>query len=241
MAVTSAAGAVRSAIDSDRFGISVARADAVGRGEIGPILDWCREERIAVLFARCQGGDLGTVQELEAAGLRLMDAQVRFGAATRSHIPDPRLRPLRPGDRHDVMAVAARSFQGYAGHYHADPRLPAALCDLVYQSWAERCCSGEAAEHVVVAEADGRVVGFSAFAAPSPAEGRLVLGAVLPSARGGRLYSAMAAYGLDWLSRQGVGRMSAITQVPNLAAQRSWVAAGMLPEATSYTFHGWLS
>ncbi len=240
MAVSAVAGATLSGIDSERFGIPIARATDVGPGEIQGILDWCRRAGIAMLIARCPAGALGTVHEFEDAGLRLMDAQVSYGGLARTGARDARLRPLEPDDVQGVRAIAARSFTGYAGHYHADRRLPITTCNLVYPSWATRCCSGEAADHVVVAEVDGRVAGFSAFAKVGTDEGRLVLGAVLPEARGQRLYGAMADYGLDWCQRQGLRRMSAVTQTTNFAAQLSWIRAGMLPQDAWYTFHGWL-
>ena len=241
MAVAAIPGVERSDIDSARFGVEIARADMLGPGEISRALSWCRDEGIDMLIARCPAGDMVTVHEFEEAGLRLMDAQVRFvGAAGSATGPDRRLRPARPEDGGRIVEIAAGSFAGYAGHYHADPRLPAPLSALVYPSWAGRCCSGEAADHVVVAEVEGTVVGFSAFARAGPGEGRLVLGAVAPEARGGRLYRAMALHGRDWCEREGLGRLSAITQTVNIAAQQSWIGAGMLPDSVWYTFHGWL-
>jgi len=232
---------VRSEIDSDRFGFPIARVDDVRCGQIQTVLERCQREGIVMVIVRCDGGDIDTVHDLEDAGLRLMDAQIRFTAeADANLVADPRLRPFRSGDLDGVVAIAKRAFTGYAGHYHADQRLAPELCDLVYPSWAARCCSGDAADHVIVAESAGRPVAFTAFSRVNGDEGRLVLGAVLPEARGERLYAAMTSYGLWWCGTQGLRRITAVTQTANIAAQQSWARAGLLPDSVSYTFHGWL-
>lgn len=229
-----------SALDGHRFGVAIARTEGVTEADVAGVIQRCRELGAQMLIARCAVGDLAAVQALEAAGFRLMDAQVTYvGPATRVE-SDPRLRELGTGDVDAIVDIAARSFTGYAGHYHADSRLAADAANAVYPSWAERCCSGIAAERVVVAEVHGQVVGFSAFARAGEGEGRLVLGAVVPEARGQRLYAAMAMYGRAWCQRVALARLTAITQTSNFAAQQSWIRAGMLPRDASYTFHGWL-
>lgn len=230
-----------SEIDSERFGVCIARAETVTDDALPQVLDDCGRAGVRMLIARCAGADLPSLQAMEQAGFLLMDAQVKYErrlvgpeAADRALV-----RPLRPGDVAAVVAIAREAFGGYAGHYHADRRLPRERCDEVYPSWAGRCCSGEAADHVVVAEVDGRVAGFGAFQRLDEAEARLQLGAVAPWARGHRLYTTLTFAGMAWCREQGLSRMSAITQTTNLAAQQSWIRSGMLPVDVWYTFHRW--
>lgn len=230
-----------SAIDSERFGLCIARAESVTSDVLPQVLDECGRACVRMLIARCAGTDLPSLQAMERAGFLLMDAQVKYerrlaGSESADQAP---VRPLRPGDAEAVVAIARESFGGYAGHYHADQRLPRERCDEVYPSWARRCCLGEAADHVVVAEVDGRVAGFSAFQRLNQAEARLQLGAVAPWARGRRLYMKMALAGMAWCLVQGLTRMSAITQTTNLAAQHSWIRSGMIPVDVWYTLHRW--
>lgn len=233
-----------SEIDRQRFDVVTARAEEVTVATLPAVLKQSAALGADLVIARCDAADLPTVQGLEAASLRLMDAQVRFGCRvveeSASTGGDTAVRAMRPGEEEFIVQTAREAFTGYAGHYHADPRLPAQLCDEVYPSWARRCCSGEAAHHVVVAEVEGRPAGFSAFDLVTPAEARLVLGAVAPWARGHHLYALMARAGMRWSASVGAARMTAVTQVTNLPAQRSWIAAAMRPEAVWYTFHGWL-
>ena len=230
-----------SPIDSERFGMCIARAESVTSDALPQLLDECGRAGVRMLIARCGATDLPSLQAMERAGFLLMDAQVKYERLLdgSESVHQTTVRPLRSGDAEEVVAIARESFGGYAGHYHADQRLPREHCNEVYPSWARRCCLGEAADHVVVAEVDGRMAGFSAFQRLEQAEARLQLGAVAPWARGRRLYAKMALAGMAWCHEQGLSRMSAITQTTNFAAQHSWIRSGMVPLDVWYTFHRW--
>jgi hypothetical protein len=231
-----------SALDAERFGVSTARASAVKAEEAPGLVASCRDAGIELLIARCSAADLGAVQALERAGLRLMDAQVMYSRRLEVAAPRPRtaVRPFVPADLDPIVHMARATFAGYSGHYHADPRLPRHLCDEVYASWAERCCVGDAADTVVVIELGGRVAAFSAFGMVADREARLQLGAVADWARGRQLYTEMALAGMSWARHAGAQEMSAITQLTNLPAQHSWLRAEMTPRDSWFTFHGWL-
>lgn len=231
-----------SPMDAERFGIRTARAGGVTAEELAGLLASCRDAGIELVIARCPAADLGAVQAMERAGLQLMDAQVLYTGRLVEAASRPRgaVRQYEPADLEPIVELARAAFAGYSGHYHADPRLPRHLCDEVYASWAERCCRGEAADTVLVAELDGRLAGFSGFGMVADGEARLQLGAVASWARGHQLYTEMALAGMSWARDAGAVAMSAITQTTNLPAQHSWLRAGMTPRDYWYTFHGWL-
>ena len=231
-----------STIDAERFGVRTARASAVTFEEVPGLVASCRDAGIELLIARCSAADIGAVQAMEHAGLRLMDAQVLYSRRLEVAAPRPRtaVRQFIPADLDPIVQMARATFAGYSGHYHADPRLPRHLSDQVYASWAERCCSGEAADTVIVVELEGRLAGFSAFEVVADREARLQLGAVAGWARGRQLYTEMALAGMSWARDAGALEMSAITQMTNLPAQHSWLRAGMTPRDYWYTLHGWL-
>jgi hypothetical protein len=237
-----AAGWEISEMDAERFGVRTARASAITAEELPGILTTCREAGVQLLIARCPAADLGAAQAMESAGLRLMDTQVLYIRHLAAAAPRPRFafRQHRPADTSSLVEIARAAFTGYSGHYHADPRLPRPLCDEVYASWAERCCTGDAADTVLVAELDGRPAGFSAFGMVADGEARLLLGAVADWARGQQLYTEFALAGMAWARDAEAREISAITQLTNLPAQRSWLRAGMVPQDSWYTFHGWL-
>jgi GNAT superfamily N-acetyltransferase len=234
-----------SELDEKRFGVRTARAQEVDEGNLASILRFCEQQGVELLIARCPVERIGAAQAMESAGFRLMDTLVYLASDLADGFPAPpkvpTVRPMRRGEEAQVEAIARASFTGYLGHYHADPRLDREQCDQTYVSWAKRCCAGEAADAVLIGEADGVMVGFAAMRLTSPQLGELMLGAVTPSARGRGIYGALAAGGMAWSRAQGATRFISSTQLCNFAAQKTWVRAGMTLTHAAYTFHKWFS
>jgi len=235
-----------SEIDSQRFGVRVARAHIVPEN-LSRVLRSCAEEKIDLLMARCATGDLATVQDMEAQGFRLMDTLLfyRFDLAKRA-IPQDRgefqVRGLQPGEQNQVRGIAAAAFKGYMGHYHADGRLDRRLCDEGYASWADNSCvSKSAADEVLVAKHDDKVVGFGTLRVNSPQEVEGLLYAVAPEWQGRSVGPSLMIHSLRWCCSQGAQRMIISTQVTNVSMQRVWCRVGFEPSHSYYTFHKWFS
>ena len=233
-----------SPLDQDRFGVVTARDGEVTAETLAPALAFCRDHRVQLLIARCRTGDLAAAQALETAGGRLMDTLVFYARALdQGALPESRcavpVRPFAAGEDAAVQRVAAEAFQGYRGHYHADPRLDSARCDEAYQSWAQRSClSREVAGEVLVAD-DGQVAGFATLRLNSAAEGEGVLFGVAARAQGKGIYQAFMIEGMRWCRARGAARMVVSTQITNLAVQRVWTRLGFEPSGSFYTFHLW--
>ena len=67
-----------SEIDSERFGVRIARARVVAHN-LSEVLDFCRAERIDMLIARCATNDLPAAQRMETNGFLLMDTLLYYG------------------------------------------------------------------------------------------------------------------------------------------------------------------
>ena len=95
------------------------------------------------------------------------------------------VRPINPGEVDPVREIAAASFAGYTGHYHADSRLEREACDDVYSSWAaSSCVDRSVADEVLVAVIDDAdLVAFATLRSNSADEGEGVLFGVAPRAR----------------------------------------------------------
>lgn len=233
-----------SEIDSERFGVRIARA-YVDSGNLSQVLDFCSAERIDLLIARASTTELATTQKMEQLGFLLMDVLVYYSFdLSKRPVPDDsgkvQIRLLRDEDKAEVQSVAALSFKGYFGHYHADPRLDRRKCDEGYTAWAVRSCiSKEVAKEVLIAEREGRVVGFATLRLNSPEEGEGVLFGVAPEAQGLGIYRSFMVKGMQWCKEQGAQRMVVSTQVTNLAVQKVWCRVGFEPSHSYYTFHKW--
>jgi len=235
-----------SEIDSERFGVRVARAQIVSN-RLSRVLDFCTTERIDLLVARCSTSDLEAVQEMESKGFLLMDTLVYYSFdLTKKQIPeDPcevRVRRLQPGDEAEIPRVASAAFKGYMGHYHADRRLDSSKCDEAYRSWAERSCTpGKAADEVLVAEIGGKVAGFATLRLNSPQEVEGLLYAVAPESQGKGICPLLMIRSLQWSRAQGAKRMMISTQVTNVSMQKVWCRTGFEPSHSYYTFHKWFT
>lgn len=238
--------ALFSDIDSQRFGVRVARAQ-VGSDNLPQILDFCASERIDLLIARCATTELAIAQKMEVEGFLLMDTLVYYSfdlvkRAIPEDSPRAHLRKIAAADESEVRRVAAGAFQGYYGHYHADPRLDRGKCDEGYVSWAVRSCtSRQVATEVLVAELENRIVGFATLRSNSPDEGEGVLFGVAPEAQGLGIYRSFMVGGMMWCKEQGAKRMVVSTQVTNVAVQKVWCRVGFEPAHSYYTFHKWFS
>jgi GNAT superfamily N-acetyltransferase len=235
-----------SEIDSERFGVRIARAHIVS-DHLSRVLDFCAGEQIDMLIARCATGDLVAAQSMGSKGFLLMDTLLYYSFdLTKKEIPeDPcevRVRRLQPGDDAEIPRVAAAAFKGYMGHYHADRRLDSSKCDGAYRSWAERSCTpGKAADEVLVAEHGGRVAGFATLRLNSPQEVEGLLFAVAPESQGKGICRLFMIRSLQWCRTQGAKRMVISTQVTNVSMQKVWCRTGFEPSHSYYTFHKWFT
>jgi GNAT superfamily N-acetyltransferase len=233
-----------SEIDSERFGVRIARAHIVSN-TLSKALDFCGAERIDMLIARCATNDMVAAQSMETNGFLLMDTLVYYDFdLTKKAIPkDTReflVRRLRPGDEADVRMVASAAFKGYVGHYHADRRLDSRKCDEGYNSWAERSCvASSAADEVLVADHDGKVAGFATLRLNSPQEVEGLLFAVAPEFQGKSMCRSFMIRSLEWCRDHGATRMIISTQVTNISMQKVWCRTGFEPSHSYYTFHKW--
>lgn len=234
-----------SRLDEERFGVRTGKVVADSPDGVTAILDQVRALGVRLLIVRCPADQLSTAQALEAAGGRIMDVLVVYARDLRTQpIPDAAsavtIRSARPEDADRVASLAGQSFHGYAGHYHADPRIDGALADEVYVSWARRSClSRDVASEVLIAHNGDELLGFLTLRRSSDEEGEGVLNAVAPAAQRRGIYRALMIHAMQWCVRQGTSRMVISTQITSVAVQRVWTRLGFELQKSYLTFHAW--
>lgn len=234
-----------SAPDEERFGIRTARVKKVTLESLPEIMNFCLDNRIVLLIARCSASDLPAAQAMERLGFLLMDTLIYY-QCTLSRILIPKnqenvlIRPFRPGDEKIIEIIAGQSFRDYLGHYHADERLPRYECDQGYASWAYNLVISNKGEgERMVAEIDGTVVGFSLGRVNSPEEYERVLSCVVPTVQKKGVYKAMVIECMNWCKSNNFSRILVSTQITNTATQKVWSRLGFGPHHSYYTFHKW--
>ena len=226
-------------IDKERFGIQTARAPKITIATLTSVLDFCYANAVKFLIARCDTGDTETIHAMEFNGFFLTDTllsyQCDMQTAPKLHVsPGVLVRTVRSGEEEIVKSLAAESFRGYIGHYHADPMLDREQCDETYASWAyHSCIRGDFADQVFVAERNGSLAGFITLKMNTPEDGQVVLNAVHPAEQGSGVYSALVSAAKEWFFQRGAKRITIINTVAKHCCTESVDTAGILADSLS--------
>ncbi len=232
-------------IDEDRFGIRTAKSVKVTVDNLPKIMGFCRNNNVKMLIARCPTSDFSTIHAMEREGFLLMDTLVYYSRdLNNTQIPldigKATIRQVRSGEEDKVKVVAAESFRGYLGHYHADERLDNSKCDEVYISWAvNSCVSRDFADDVLVLELRGRISGFISLRFNTPEEGEVGLFCVDPSAQNTGFSQSLLIGAMKWCVLQGAKRLVISTQIINVSSQKAFTLMGFIFRDSYYTFHKW--
>ncbi|MYM85340.1 GNAT family N-acetyltransferase [Duganella sp. FT50W] len=235
-----------SPLDHERFGVITAKATLTTADSAPAAGAWCRAHGAQMLIARVPTTAVTLVQQLERQGAFLTDTLLYYSrkplTATAAALPDGyHWRLATAADADAVATLAALTFTGYAGHYHADDRLDPAAADAVYADWAANSCRHtQVADAVLLIEHDGRLVAFATLKDRGAALLEGVLFGVHPDHQGRKLYQALMQQAQHWGSAHGFTAMTVSTQVVNLAVQKVWCRLGFEPSSSYYTFHQWL-
>ena len=166
--------------DSSIFGLSMARIGhliaASTQGVRAQILDrlldglieLARTQGVKHLSTRVDCADIEAIQCLEDQGFRLMECLVTYVFRPKQGTPPPiktlyAVRPYTPGDREAVLAISERMYAHHQSRFSVDPSLPTSGMGRFYIEWTKNACSGEMADHVLIAERKGCPVAFLAY------------------------------------------------------------------------------
>ncbi len=232
--------------DEEQFGIRTARATDVTEEYIPEVLNFCRENKIELLIARCNSREIRAAQALEKEGCLLADTLIHY---VRNMIKTPvppvpdniLIRPVREGEEKIVEEMAADSFRGYGGHYQADERLAHVDPSEIYSSWALNSCLNRDLTHdVLIAEYRGTIVGFMTVRLNSPREGEGPLAGVVTSAgKRSLILNALSIGAMHWFRERGASRCVASLLLTNRVMQKIMSRLDFEPGESFYTFHRW--
>jgi hypothetical protein len=166
--------------DSSIFGLPMARIGhliaASTQGVRAQILDrlldglieLARTQGVKHLSTRVDCADIEAIQCLEGRGFRLMECLVTYVFRPTQDIPPAvktlyAVRPYTPADREAILAISERMYAHHQSRFSVDPSLPPSGMGRFYIEWTKNACSGEMADHILVAERKGCPVGFLAY------------------------------------------------------------------------------
>lgn len=232
--------------DEERFGIRTARAEGITESSLAEVLDFCRDNQIELLIARCLTSEIRAAQALEEVGGRLTDTLIHY-VRNMLKIPIPPLppgisiRPVARGEEKLVGKIAGDAFSDYGGHYQADQRLAHVATTDIYSSWAINSCLHRDWTHdVLIAEYRGDPAGFMTVRLNNPAEGEGPLAGTATSAgKRSLILRALSIGAMNWFRSRGASRAVASLLITNRVMQKIMSRLDFEPNQSYYTFHKW--
>ncbi len=158
---------------------SVLYSEHVARGLLEKIIQYAAAQGIQFLLCKPYTDATTIIHALESQGFLLMDTVVDchydfrrfpFREIARPSIPDDMvIRLATSNDEEALMTVARAAFQTHFGRYHADENIGQELATRFYEEWIKSSLNGYA-DWVCIAEAAGRIAGYSIWKKPSSLE-----------------------------------------------------------------------
>ena len=248
--------------DSQQLGVGAGRLDyliasgdyqnqyAIKEVLLRMVLKTCADQGIQHFTARVHASDLSTIHLLEQYGFITVDGILTFSlditdAHWPSHPAGLEIRLARPEDIEQIKAIARSSY--IYDRFHSDPCIPKAVADELHAVWLENSCLGKAADAVVVAAENGRILGYVTCKVDRQTTeylgltiGTIVLVATAADARGRGVARAITCGALDWFRDQGVDIVEVGTQLRNIPASRLYESCGFRLVASSLSLRRWI-
>jgi hypothetical protein len=246
--------------DTAWFGLGMARVDYLLRGAdadratmadaLEAALEQCRGAGIRQVTAKLDVADTDGIAVVEDHGFRLMDNMATYLYHPKRPTPPPvkaigAIRAFAPGDVDQIIDITLEAYAPFRGRFHLDPRFSTARAVEMYAEWARKCCTGERAGRIFVAEdSDGHLFGFLAMQVVEPVSsigGVTLFAGVLgacrreqPGAYAGLIHAATAENYAAGSATEGQ------TQNFNFSTVRIYEVIGAQYVRADYTFHAWL-
>lgn len=228
--------------DSEFFGVRIGRIRGARLSDerARQIEAWAASERIVCVYFLADAADAETRAAAERHGYSLTDIRVRLDApvgAERTSSGEGTVRLAQPSDLPALKAIARASHTNT--RFYADGRFDRSRCAALYEHWIARSLSGELADAVWVADADGTPVGYLTIQAMAADSARIGLVAVDSERRSRGLGSALMAAAHEWCLARGITRLDVIAQGTNDAALRFYGRAGFVVRDVGLWYHRW--
>lgn len=216
--------------DSEFWGVRVARG-GLSNGRLS-LDQWAIQNTVGCLCLLIPAHDHAALRRAEDGGARLVDVRVQYGRDTGPEVAVS--RAAMPDDTPGLVAIARTAFRGLT-RFYADPRFPDDRCDDLYETWLRSSLDGWAATVLMIGDGSGPAGFVTVHVDDNVASIGLI--AVAERARGRRLGSGLTRAAVDWAHKQGVPRITVVTQGCNLASQRAFQRAGFVTEKVDVWMH----
>jgi len=214
----------------------------ISQQEVREAVGWAATNDIDCLYFLCETRDDTSVQSVETNGFHLVDIRVTkekpvaSGAEMTSLWDESRVRMVREGDIPALKALARISHTD--SRFCFDKNFGSGRGPDLFEEWIQKSCHGWA-DVVLVASLKERAVGYISCHLDTPKVGKIGLVAVGAEAQGQRFGVSLVEAALAWFERQGVARVTVVTQGRNVIAQRLYQRCGFVTQAVQLWYHRW--
>ena len=238
--------------DTEFFKFNIARVNGNKLTDelLRAIETWCQQKQIRCLYFLARSDDSPTVVLAEQSGFHLADIRMTFtfknklANSARRTDPHPNAVSFRSAIEKDIPHLQAIAQSSHTDtRFFFDENFNRNQSQALYEIWIEKSVMGFA-NHVLIAETDGKVVGYISCHIVEaqdnqPQTGSIGLIAVAGNQQGKGIGKRLVTLAIDWFLVQGVETISVVTQGRNVIAQKLYVKCGFMPSQLELYYHRW--
>lgn len=226
--------------DSSFFRVSIARLlpQRLSPLSLAEALQWCGDHQIQCLYFLADPKHPETIELAEAHGFHLVDIRVTLARQTEPSETAGSLgiRLYQEGDLDCLKAIARRNHSD--SRFFFDGRFPPDRAEALFEVWIERSCRGWA-QAVFVVEINGVASGYTTCHVDQDGLGSIGLVGLAPQAQGRGLGAQLVGKAVSYFRREGVSRITVVTQGRNVRAQRLYQKCGFTTDSVMLWYHKW--
>ena len=236
-----------SQIESDRFGMTVARLNVSTRNDASDkqIVEICQNSESNLLILRYPTSRVRLAQKLA-----LIKEMVVYQADTLVYFvkdigspntkikqsADWQFREAQSSDNSELVQLSKIIFEEYPSHYRANELLSSVAIRDGYAQWAQVGLQDSKKLMVLVENPEAKVVGFALISFDGDTA-EIELNGIHPDAQGRGAYGSLLSWLSSHLATRGVKKLSISTQIQNERVIRAWIRAGFNLEFSFNTVH----
>lgn len=227
------------AFDTEILGFKTARIERIDStdpniaGEIVKqlIVD-LRQNNIEYASYRLPAENTAVIHALEQQGFILVDAMLGLEKILDMDLQEHDTYPIRSAKNEDLKQLG-EMVRGLflQTRFYQDPMIPIVKADMIYQKWVENSVRGSQADHVMVWEDNGRILGFITL----KNTGHIPLVAVAKDAQGRGIARHLLSYVEEHFIKMNLSKAYIETQISNIPAIRAYLSSGFKPISSSLT------
>jgi len=238
---------IDSRIESDRFGLTVARLNISIRHDASDqqVVETSRNSKAQLLILRYSTARVKLAQklaEIQGCVVYQADTLVYFARDIDSLNAEViqnagwLFREAQTSDSAELSQLSKIIFEEYPNHYRANDSLSSDAIRDGYAQWAQGGLNDAAKLTVIIEDKEAKQIGFALISFDGDTA-EIELNGIHPQAQGRGAYGSLLSWLSTHLATRGVKKLCISTQIQNKRVIRAWIRAGFNLEFSLNTVH----